>query len=112
MGVSSRHSLRQWYKDIYRNNGKHERLFLLNEEKSKCKMVAWLRAKVADKSYQLSARKFQQWCNASTEQLTEGYRTEISESTALRYMKRLGFKNNIFKQGLYVDGHEHENQNI
>ena len=73
-------------------------------------MVAWLRAKVADKSYQLSARKFQQWCNSylSTAQLPEGYRTEISESTALCYMKRLGFKNSVFKQGLYVDGHECE----
>ena len=118
MGVSSC-SLRRWCKDFYRNNGeftkdkhgKHERLFLLNEEKPKRKMVAWLRAKVADKSYQLSACKFQQWCNSylSTAQLPEGYRTEISESTALRYMKRLGFKNGIFKQGLYVDGHEHKN---
>ena len=117
MGVSSR-SLRRWYKDFYRNNGeftkdkrgKHERLFLLNEEESKRKMVAWLRAKVADKSYQLSARKFQQWCNSylSTAQLPEGYRTEISESTALRYMKQLRFKNSIFKQGLYIDGHEHK----
>ena len=115
MGISSR-SVRRWHKDFYTNKGqfsdykrgKHLRLVLLREEDIKEKMTVWLREKVADRNYNLTARKFQQWLNTylSSLELPEGYPRSVSERTALQYMRRLGFTHAPYKQGIYVDGHE------
>ena len=37
-----------------------------------------------------------------------GIESEISESTAVRWLKKLGFKLRKVSKGIYVDGHERE----
>lgn len=37
---------------------------------------------------------------------TLGIESEISESTAIRWLKKLGFKLRRVQKGIYVDGHE------
>jgi ribosomal protein S18 acetylase RimI-like enzyme len=39
---------------------------------------------------------------------TLGIESEISESTALRWLKKLGFKLCRVQKGIYVDGHERD----
>ena len=39
---------------------------------------------------------------------TLGIESEISESTAVRWLKKLGFKLRRVQKGVYVDGHERE----
>ena len=37
-----------------------------------------------------------------------GIESEISETTAVNWLKKIGFKLRKVKKGVYIDGHEHE----
>ena len=54
-------------------------------------------------------QKIQIWFNdyLTTLQLPSSFQNIISEMTALRYIKRLGFTNRQYKQG-YTDGHDRD----
>ena len=65
--------------------------------------------KGAQQEIQSYSKKFQLWFNdyLTTLQLLSSFQNTISEMTALRYMKRLGFTNRQYKQG-YADGHDRD----
>ena len=109
----SRKTISKWVGDFSKNKGefsrstrgKYRRNTLLDQEDITRKSVKWLREKVHDSKFNLTGKKFQIWFNdyLTTLQLPSSFQNKISEMTALRYMKRLGF----YKQG-YADGHDRD----
>eukprot|EP01034_Spumella_vulgaris_P044767 gene44767-55707_t len=101
--------IRQWAKQFYLHNnvtqskrGKHSKsISLLTHEDVKSALLSYLRAQ---KAGSISISSF---CNAAKVILEQkGYGEEMSESTARRWLFRLGFFRWEYKKGIYVDGHE------
>ena len=114
LGIEKR-SVTRWHKEYYREKGdisgdkrgKYTRLALLNQEDITRKSVKWLREKVHNAKYFLTAAKFQSWLNEylSTLNLPEHFPKAVSEVTAYRYLRKLGFHRRQYRQG-YTDGHD------
>ena len=113
----SRQTIYKWVRQYCRNGGefatsergKYKRDTVLDQEDVTRKAVRWLREKVHDRKFNLTHKRFQTWLNEYLQKLEfpDTIKKNVSEATAFRYMKRLGFTHRRYKQG-YADGHERE----
>ena len=111
----SRQTIYKWVQQYCRNGGefatsergKYKRDTVLDQEDVTRKAVRWLREKVHDRKFNLTHKRFQTWLNEYLQKLEfpDTIKKNVSEATAFRYMKRLGFTHRRYKQG-YADGHE------
>ena len=113
----SRQTIYKWVRQYCRNGGefatsercKYKRDIVLDQEDVTRKAVRWLRENVHDRKFNLTHKRFQTWLNEYLQKLEfpDTIKKNVSEATAFRYMKRLGFTHRRYKQG-YADGHERE----
>ena len=92
--------------------GKYKRFCIYHDEEINHKAAAWMREHSFQKGApNMTAYVFCEWVNndlLTTSHLPPQYPRSISVSTAIRWLKHLGFKPRSHKKGVYIDGHERE----
>ena len=92
--------------------GKYKRFCVYHDEEINHKAAAWVREHAFQKGApNMTAYAFCEWVN--NDLLTEShlppqYPRSISVSTAIRWLKHLGFRPRSHKKGVYIDGHKRE----
>jgi transposase len=87
------------------NQGQHQKtVSLLHDEDFLVKCREWLKLQPPN---QRCPQRFQQYLNHDVLPLLTGaVQATVSESTARRWMIKVGYKYGIWKKGVYMDGHE------
>ena len=115
---SEEKTVRTWRTQFYKNvgsfplssKGKYVRPSVLDEEDIKEHAIAWLKQNIYSKKTQVTAHSFMKFVNEdflpSYSDLPENAPTQISLRSAYRWLHKMGFCYQKYKQGTYVDGHE------
>ena len=115
---SDKKTVRTWRMQFYKNvgsfplssKGKYVRPSVLDEEDIKERAIAWLRHNMYSKKTQVTAHSFMKFINEdllpSYSDLPENAPTQISLRSAYRWLHKIGFGYQEYKQGTFVDGHE------
>ena len=119
MGYNER-TVRKYRDEFYLNKGeleetkrgKYARFCIYHDEEINRKAAAWVRENAFQKGApNMTAYSFCEWVNNNllpASHLPPQYPRLISVSTAIRWLKHLGFKPRSHKKGVYIDGHEHD----
>ena len=113
-------TIRMWRQDFYINQGrftesrqgKHARLFILDDEGLRHKAAEWVRANATTKGKpNMNGAKFCTWVNTHllpNAQLPPGCPQQIQPRTAIKWLHHLGFRPQAHKKSIYIDGHERD----
>ena len=92
--------------------GKHARLFILDDEGLRHKAAEWVRANArVKKRPNMTGAKFCTWVNThllADAELPPGCPHQIQTPTAIKWLHHLGFRPQSNKKSIYIDGHERE----
>ena len=113
-------TIRTWRQDLYANHGhftesrqgKHARLFILDDEGLRHKAAEWVRANATVQGRpNMTGAKFCTWVNThllADAELPPGCPHQIQTRTAIKWLHHLGFRPQSHKKSIYIDGHERE----
>lgn len=111
-------TVRSWRKDFYHNQGefseskqgKHSRPFVLDDEGCRRKASQWVRCNASvNGKPNMTAAAFREYVNSELLPATDlppGCPHQIKERTAIKWLHELGFRPQLHKKGIYIDGHE------
>ena len=111
-------TIRTWRKSYYANmgkfsdskQGKHSRPYILDDEKLRHDAATWVRSNASKKGEaNMTAAKFCEWVNAEllpNASVPPGCPLNIKPRTAVKWLHDLGFRPQMHKKGIYIDGHE------
>ena len=92
--------------------GKQERLLVLNDENLRKTAAEWVRVNTFKKGEpNMTALNFCEYINSTllpSQHLPPHFPRSISLRMAVHWLHRLGFKPVSHKKGIYIDGHERE----
>ena len=111
-------TIRTWRQDFYTNQGhftesrqgKHARLFILDDEGLRHKAAEWVRTNATAKGRpNMTGAKFCTWVNTHllpNAELPPGCPLQIQPRTSIKWLHHLGFRPQSHKKSIYIDGHE------